>query len=412
MLTKCPECELQVSTLAQTCPHCGFPLTKERRSMSRPKPKRMRLPNGFGNIYEIKGRPLRKPFYVKVCTGRTEDGKLKYRSLKPQSSFATYQEAYEALIAYNKDPYVFDNSMTVKEVYNAWLEEATEKHLKNNIKMYTSAWRYCYIAYDIDFRSIKPSHIKACVEDSKIKIISGRYAGKEMGPTDAVKRGIKSLWNVLFDYAIEHGLVDKNVARSYTVHLNPYKKDHRQKHIAFTDSEMDLLWKASETDKYACMILILCYSGMRPSELCEMRRKNIDLVNDTMIGGIKTEAGRDRVIPIHRRIKPLIQKFYHESEDFHSEYLVNRIDTITRQGSQMKYESLKYRFDKIISALNLNPAHNPHDCRKYFVTQAKKYHLDEYALKRIIGHQIDDITERVYTERPIGWLKEEIEKIP
>lgn len=409
MLVKCPECDLQVSTMAQVCPHCGYPLVKEKRSV-RSKPKRMRLPNGFGSIYEIKNRPLRKPFYVKVCTGRTDDGKLQYQSLKPQSSFATYNEAYEALIAYNKDPYVFEKTMTVKEVYEAWLEEVTEKRLKNNIKMYRAAWRYCYIAYNVDFRNVRVSHIKACIEDSKIKIASGRYAGKEIGPTDAVRRSIKSLWNVLFDYAIEHGLVDKNVSREYIVHVKPGVDGH-QKHIAFTDHEMDLLWKASETDKYACMVLILCYSGMRPSELCEMRRKNIDLVNDTMIGGMKTEAGRDRVIPIHHRIKHFIELFCQESESYSSEYLINRLDSMTKRGTQMRYESLKYRFDILMKSLEINPAHNPHDCRKHFITMAKKYELDEYAIKRIVGHQIDDLTERIYTERSNTWLKSEIEKI-
>ncbi|WP_366525888.1 zinc-ribbon domain-containing protein, partial [uncultured Parasutterella sp.] len=26
MLIKCPECELQVSDKAATCPHCGYPM--------------------------------------------------------------------------------------------------------------------------------------------------------------------------------------------------------------------------------------------------------------------------------------------------------------------------------------------------------------------------------------------------
>lgn len=42
---------------------------------------------------------------------------------------------------------------------------------------------------------------------------------------------------------------------------------------------------------------------------------------------------------------------------------------------------------------------------------AKRYKVDEYAIKYIVGHQIDDITEKVYTEREKSWLKEEIEKI-
>lgn len=42
---------------------------------------------------------------------------------------------------------------------------------------------------------------------------------------------------------------------------------------------------------------------------------------------------------------------------------------------------------------------------------AKKSKIDEYAIKYIVGHTIDDLTESVYTERDIDWLKEEIEKI-
>lgn len=47
----------------------------------------------------------------------------------------------------------------------------------------------------------------------------------------------------------------------------------------------------------------------------------------------------------------------------------------------------------------------------HFITQAKKYGVDEFAIKYIVGHAITDITEKVYTKREIGWLKTEIEKI-
>lgn len=43
---------------------------------------------------------------------------------------------------------------------------------------------------------------------------------------------------------------------------------------------------------------------------------------------------------------------------------------------------------------------------------AKKYDVDEYAIKYIVGHAINDITEKVYTEREISWLASELEKIP
>ena len=47
----------------------------------------------------------------------------------------------------------------------------------------------------------------------------------------------------------------------------------------------------------------------------------------------------------------------------------------------------------------------------HFITMAKKYDMDEYALKYIVGHAIDDITEKVYTKRETDWLIREIAKI-
>lgn len=55
MLIQCPECDLQVSDKANTCPHCGYPLKPDAKLKSSRKPnKRRRLPNGFGQISEIK----------------------------------------------------------------------------------------------------------------------------------------------------------------------------------------------------------------------------------------------------------------------------------------------------------------------------------------------------------------------
>lgn len=55
MLVKCPECELQVSDKAPACPHCGYPMKPSVKRKPRAKNnKRRRLPNGFGQISEIK----------------------------------------------------------------------------------------------------------------------------------------------------------------------------------------------------------------------------------------------------------------------------------------------------------------------------------------------------------------------
>ena len=124
MLVKCPECELQVSDKAPACPHCGYPMKPSVKRKPRAKNnKRRRLPNGFGQISEIKNRNLRNPFRAMVTVGKTQDGKPICKPLKPDSYFSTYNDAYAALVEYNKNPYDLGAAITVKELYDKWSEE-------------------------------------------------------------------------------------------------------------------------------------------------------------------------------------------------------------------------------------------------------------------------------------------------
>lgn len=61
--------------------------------------------------------------------------------------------------------------------------------------------------------------------------------------------------------------------------------------------------------------------------------------------------------------------------------------------------------------LNIDPCHRPHDGRIQFVTMAKRAGVDEYVIKRIVGHYIDDVTKKSYTKRDVEWLRTELEKI-
>lgn len=55
--------------------------------------------------------------------------------------------------------------------------------------------------------------------------------------------------------------------------------------------------------------------------------------------------------------------------------------------------------------------HKPHDTRHTFITKAKEVDMNEYILKMIVGHEIRDITEKVYTHRTLEDLKNEMKKI-
>ena len=132
----------------------------------------------------------------------------------------------------------------------------------------------------------------------------------------------------------------------------------------------------------------------------------------TFTGGVKTKAGKKRLVPIHSRIAKLVENNYNKALDLNSDYLFNYINS-GRHKSDIKFTHARYQTEltKICKKLGLNLEHRPHDGRVHFVTSAKKYDVDEYAIKYMVGHSISDITEKIYTKRETQWLKNEIEKI-
>lgn len=159
-------------------------------------------------------------------------------------------------------------------------------------------------------------------------------------------------------------------------------------------------------------MFVQCYSGWRPQEIGLLELKDVDLDNWTFSGGMKTDAGTGRVVPIHSRIRHLVERKYKEAQELGSLYLFNYVNPdARRKNTNLTYARYQKCFTMIRDELKLNPEHRPHDGRKHFVTMAKKYGIDEYAIKYMVGHKISDITEKVYTQREFEWLKEEMEKI-
>ncbi len=406
MLIKCPECNLQVSDKAYSCPHCGYPMKTEKPFVPS-KAKHRRLPNGFGQIAEIKNKNLRNRFRAMVTVGKTSEGKPICKLLKPKSYFATYNEAYQALVEYNKDPYDLDGVTTVQELYDKWSKEYFRKISVSCAKNYRAAWAYCTSIYGMPIREVRPRHLKACIEQGVII-----KKGEETRASASTKAMMKTVFNLLFDYAIEYELTDKNSARAFSLPPDIMKEYERNKndHIAFTEEEMQMLWDNVENFPYISFILYQCYSGWRPNEMCAITLNDVHLEEGYIVGGMKTDSGKSRKVPIHPRVRHIVEAEYKRAKEFKSNYLFNKIQG-NAQYDGITYTTYRRYFVAIVTQLGLNPAHRPHDPRKTFVTMAKRYGMDEYALKKIVGHDIGDITEAIYTERDLEWYASEMQKI-
>ena len=386
MLIICEECGSQISSKASACPKCGCPVC-DSKPVKPPKKssKRMKLPNGFGRITKLSGQNLRKPYRAMVTVGKDDSGRPIGKLLKPVSYFATYNEAYKALMEYNKSPYDYSNTITMQELYEKWYKTKEEKVSKSRLKQFKAAWKYCSALYEEEVQNIRTKILKEAIENSD-------------APSDFVKKHMKEVISGMLDYAVEYEMIAHNYMRD--IKSISTDKDAKKPHILFTDEELDTV-KKNLKDEIMEMIYVECYTGLRPSELCEIEVSKMNTSEWYIICGMKTKAGTNRKVPIHENIRSIMRKYYTEAIKNGQTYLFPIV-----------YKAYYEDFKRTMEKYNMNVDHRPHDCRKHFITMAKKAGMDEYAIKLIVGHAIQDITEAVYTQRDIKWLHRELSKLP
>lgn len=342
----------------------------------------MKNPNGFGSVHRLSGN-RRNPWRARKTVGWDENGKQLFQNI---GYYKTRQLALQALAEYNANPYdIKTNLITFSEVYEKWSEEHFQNIVPSAVRTWKSAYNYCKPLYNMRFRDIKVINLEDTIKNAEVG--------------DTTKARIKSMFNLIYKYALKHEICDKD----YAALCNSVKKGKPQiERIPFTKDEIKILWDNIDFP-FVGMVLIGIYSGWRPQELAILKTKDIDIENKTMLGGLKTDAGKNRIVPIHSKILPLVKAYYDEDNT----QLFN--DFTGQQDSAMTYDKYRSRFKKVMERFNMKQ--KPHDTRHTFISLAKENKMDEYIIKLIVGHSIQDITEKVYTHRTIEQLKKEIEKI-
>ena len=369
--------------------------------------------NGEGSVtYDSR----RKRYRAKVTVGweiDEETGKTKQIVKNLGSNFKTKGEASAALAEYLKNPYDLDNKdITFSELYETWFEEFIVDHESHRHRI-KSAYQYCSAIYNKKFRELSIKDMKDCIYNGKKLVTRGKLKGTYKETTPSVKESIKYIFNHMYPYAVEARIVDRNYAREFTLDKKVFKEKEENRKVKqpFTNDEVQKLWQAMEFVPFADMILFACYSGWRPTELVELRIENVDLEKGFIRGGIKSDAGRERYVPIHNLVRPIVEKYYNEAVSVGSEYLFN--DITKKKGIGLSYDQYLSRFNKVIERLNFSIELSPHCTRHTFITKAKsrEVSMNEYILKLIVGHEVKDITEHVYTHRTLEDLRDEMDKI-
>ena len=368
-------------------------MARGRKSVSR---KEMKRGNGTGSIYKLNDKPRRKPWTVQlsVNTYKKDDGSYQLKR-KRLGYYTTREEAVIALARYTEGPYSLQDSYSFTEVYEMW----TEKYFPtltshSSERTIVAAYNHSKVLWHRDFAGIS-------IQDM-------RDALNQPDNTPHTQERMKSMFNLMYDFAVEAEIIEINKARQFSIKgIEKARKKNKKDKIPISNEHIKALEQNYDYG-YTRMILIGLYTGFRPSEICQLRRCNIHLEENYMIGGMKTEAGENRHVPIHPKIKEYVEYYYNRTTD-DDKYLIKAEDG--QIDSLMTYDKYRSRFRKAMQRIGANGLYSPHCTRHTFITAAKNMKMEDAALKLIVGHEINDITEAVYTHRDSEYLYNEMLKI-
>lgn len=337
----------------------------------------MKNPNGFGSVYKMKGR-LRNPYRAVTTVGVS--GMRGDR--KTVGYFETKAEAFRALALFDKNSIVAKEDITLEELYDEWSVPKYTQISKQTRQCYEAAWRYIKPLYGTNFRLLRTAQMQSIVNTASATKGSSTI------------KNIKVVFNMLYTYASENDIVDKNYAEF--IKLPKVVKTEKR---SFSDVEIATIEKSDA--EWADTILVLIYTGMRISEMLGLTRFSVDPKEWTITGGIKTDAGKNRVIPIHDKIRPIIEKWIATKAD----YLFN-IDG--KKISANHYRTINYypALDKMgVRRLT------PHECRHTFASLMAKAEVDPLLIKKIIGHAKYATTADDYTHVNVEELRKAMAKL-
>ena len=361
--------------------------------------------NGSGWIRTVKGaNGTRYYAYAPARYEIQEDGTTKCIR-EPIGQFEKKADAKAALAEYQKHP-VARYKRSLEDVYSEWSKTAFPDISRSTKDNYTSAWNQIALAspklLTTPLRDISTADLRSTLDfwledHDVVTMVGGKLRKKSMGPLSrSSMEKIRCVYTQLYKYACANNLMDKNLAEYVKIPKDAVAGKKR----AFTDGEVQQLLSRWMYVPGGDAVLALVYTGFRITEFCQLTPASFDAVACTLTGGIKTDAGRDRVVPVHPVILPLVKAW-------------------ARRGGQTLYckpDGTPHTADSFrrlvwwpaMQAMDLPDDLTPHCARHTFATRLSAAGARPEDIQRLMGHTDFSMTANVYINQDVAPLSQAV----
>lgn len=323
--------------------------------------------NGTGSVYKLPNGKYRAVVVLGYDTN-------KKRVQRTKSGFKTKREALEYLPKLREAPNI--EKIKFNKLYEMWKNTHFLTIGKSKQQSYNTAYKRCSSLYFKNVDEIKLDDMQKVVDNCP-----GAYYPKQ---------DIKVLLNNVLRYGVMNEYCKVNYAEY--IKLPPLEKS---KKTAFTDEEIKNIWTVyNNGNTFSGYILIMIYTGMRYGEISTIRKENIHIAERYMMGGIKTDADKDRQILISEKIAPIVERFYNICD---------------KKLLEISEEDFYNRFKAALNEAKTRPL-TPHCCRHTFATLMAKAEVQPSIIKEAAGHA-NYSTTLGYTHIPLKTKLEAVNKI-
>lgn len=359
-MPNCIKCKIEIPENALYCPWCG-----KKQAVS--QKKRKKRANGMGTIIKKQGNRS-KPWEAQkagVYIG----------------SYATKFEAEEALSKITDVRMSETFNMTFAQVYEKWKPEHKRTITDKGMEGYENAYKHCVPLYDRIFRKLRTSDFQSVILEMENKGLSAASCHK-----------VVQLFGQLSKWAVREEIMHTNYAPFVTISDNVKKEKQ-----VFTLEQINSIKTASSPA--ADIALILLATGCRPNELFSATVENCH--DSYFISGSKTEAGRNRVIPVN----DIGKQAYDKLRSAATTLLIDGYD-----GNHSYPNFAKRDWKELMKECRIDGM-TPYNCRHTYTTLAVQSGVKPEILQKILGHADYSTTVGVYTHLDIADILEESKKV-
>lgn len=299
--------------------------------------------------------------------------------------YATRYEAEQALNAIVDVRVTETLNLTFKQVYEKWKPEHERNITDKGMEGYKNAYKHCSALYDHIFRKLRTSDFQAVILEMEKKGLSKSSCEKVM-----------QLFGQLSKWAIREEICHTNYAQFLTIAAG-----QKSEKVPFTDEQIMRVQKATSVATDIAMLLLA--TGCRPNELFAAKLENCH--EDYFISGSKTEAGKNRVIPVNEIGKQSYNKLIESAKSSKGSLLIDGYD-----GNKTYKNFAKRDWKDLMTECKIEGM-TPYNCRHTYATLAVQSGVKPEILQKILGHADYSTTVGVYTHLDIADIIEESRKV-